>query len=153
MLFRRAVAEDEEQLKTIAREVAEANYRPFLGDAAVDAFVEGGGLEKDIADGLAETTVASVDGTIVGFAVPRGAVLHALMIAVDRQNMGYGSKLLARVEEDMGQRHRRLALQSFAENGAANNFYRTRGWNAVRGFTDGGIAMIRFEKDLGEDHV
>lgn len=132
-MFRAAVPDDALPLQDLSKRVIMTNYAPFLGEDTVAAYVESGAVEREIADGLGATTVMLVDGALTGFAVVKADVLHLVMIAPEFQRRGYGSRLLAHIEQQMFAEYPCITLQSFKNNDPANAFYRKNGWDELGG--------------------
>ncbi len=147
-MYRPARHEDISALKHLAVEVIRHNYTPFLGAAAVEAFISSGEAEAEIDNGLERCMVLEDHGAAIGFAITNEDVLHLLMIAPGVQRQGYGTGLLRHVETALFRRFPRITLQSFKANEAANAFYRRNGWKVVgEEMLEGiGIPVLHFEK-------
>ncbi len=146
--FRPAVPGDAAALKSMARRVIQANYTPFLGEDLVRSFIESGQADQEIDDGLNTCTLMVSDDGIVGFAIVKAEVLHLIMVAPEFQGKGYGSKLLAYIEQQMFAEHPAIQLQTFANNAGAIAFYQKHGWReAERQAVDGmDIPLVVFQK-------
>lgn len=146
--FRPATAGDAAALKGIARRVIQENYTPFLGEDKVRDFIESGQSDKEIDDGLDACTLMMSDEAIAGFAIVNAGLLHVIMVAPECQGKGYGSKLLAHIEQQMFVAHPVITLQTFANNKEAIAFYRKCGWREVEQQTIDGmdIPLVVFQK-------
>lgn len=127
-MFRKATKADAAPLKTLAREVILHNYTSFLGEDAVNDFIESGAADTEIENGIESCIVMVEQDGIIGFAITNDNLLHLLMVAVKYQRKGYGEKLLAFIELQMFHSHDSLELQTFQDNIAANRFYGKNGW-------------------------
>jgi GNAT superfamily N-acetyltransferase len=135
----------------LARRTISASYRPFLGDAAVDAFLGSGAADQYVREHLARCRLLLRGGVIMGFCVCNANLIDLLMIDQPYHRQGLSSVLLADVEASLFQRYRELRLESFAGNVPANTFYHKHGWRAVDRYldTDSGSEKIRFCKTAG----
>src|SRR5262245_24872345 len=150
-LIRRALASDVEVLIDLTRRTITASYRPFLGDAAVGAFLSSGAVEQYVAENLGVCSVLERDGRVVGYAVCRDNLVDLMMVDHVCHRQGLGTQLLRHAEELLGQRHGELRLESFEANQVANAFYRKNGWVEVRKFYDkvSAAAKVVFQKVTG----
>lgn len=126
--FQRATAYDTATLQGIARRVIRANYTPFLGVDAVAEFIESGMSDTEIESGIENCVTLRLDGRAIGFAVTKDDLIHLLMIDTPYQRTGYGSLLLAHVENMLFKSVARIRLQTFKHNANAVAFYRKNGW-------------------------
>ena len=146
--YRKATISDAQILKDIAKRVISTNYTSFLGIEVTTDFIESGMSDKEIDDGLTNCVLMIVNGQIIGFVITNGDVLHLIMIDVPVQNAGYGSALLAHIEEELFSQFNKIQLQTFQENVLAIQFYLKNGWR----ITGQEIApeldkiMLQFEK-------
>ncbi len=127
--YRPATVDDAQSVKDIARRVIKTNYVSFLGADATTAFIESGMSDNEIDTGLDHCTLLIRDEQIIGFAITNAAVLHLIMMDPPFQNAGYGSKLLAHVENALFDRFDRIQLQTFQENALTVQFYLKHGWS------------------------
>lgn len=147
--FRLAVTEDLPILKGIARDVIESCYSSFLSLEAIRAYIDSGQSDREIENGAGDCVLMlDVEERILGFAITQESTLHLLMIVSERQNRGYGSKLLRHVEDKLFDRYETICLQSFKRNCSANRFYEKNGWTVVREeyISEMGLEMLFFEK-------
>ncbi len=126
--FRQAAENDLQNLKDIAKRVVFKNYVPFLGVDAATAFMEGGMSDKEIDDGFDNCMLMIYDERTIGFVITNDEVLHLVMIDVPFQNRGYGSLLLAKIEEKLFSAFNKIHLQTFQGNVSAVQFYLKNGW-------------------------
>jgi len=148
MDYRQATDNDVQDLKNIARRVINTNYAPFLGGEAVTAFIESGMSDKEIDDGLNDCTLMIRDKRTIGFAVTKEDLLHLMMIDVPFQNAGYGTALLAHIEEMLFAKYHCIRLQTFKDNVPTVHFYLKEEWMPIREeeMPELGKTMLRFEK-------
>lgn len=146
--IRAAEPADAAALKTLARRTISAVYRPFLGDESVDHFISSGMSDRAVVDQLPHTTVIANGSQIVGFSVVKDNLIDLMMIDRDQRRQGYGSLLLAAAEQTIFTQFADAKLESFADNEAANSFYRQHGWQDGPTFLDttSGIRKIVLKK-------
>ncbi len=121
--FRLAKPDDIQTIKNVARQVITSNYTSFLGEEAVQNFIGSGLSDKEIDNGMEHCTLMICNGGIIGFSIMNDSLLHLIMICTAFQNKGYGSKLLAYIEDVLFKEHKTIHLQSFKENIQAVRFY------------------------------
>ncbi len=138
-------------MKEIANRVIRHNYAPFLGEKATNAFLDSGMADKEIEDGLGRCTVLFTGGTVVGFAITEGDLLHLLMVDVPFQGKGFGGKLLEYTEAMLFTRHGAIRLQTFQENADAIRFYLKNGWDITgqQNVPELHTTLLLFEKKRG----
>jgi GNAT superfamily N-acetyltransferase len=149
ILYRQATKNDAQDLKDIAKRVININYAPFLGIETTTAFIESGMSDKEIDDGLINCTLMTCDGQIIGFVIANKDILHLMIIDVPFQNAGYGSALLAHIEEKLFTSFDCIRLQTFKYNKPAIDFYLKNGWIIIgQEVSEFGMSMVHFEKTL-----
>jgi ribosomal protein S18 acetylase RimI-like enzyme len=146
--IRTAFASDLSTLIALSRRTISASYRSFLGDQAVDAFLDSGAADQYVADNMERCTVLMCDGEIAGFSVCRDNTIDLMMVDCVRHRQGFGTKLLRHVEEALFQRYDELRLESFEANEKANAFYRKNGWRETRRYfdRDASVRKIVFQR-------
>ncbi len=146
--FRPAGPDDVRTIREIAQRVIISNYTPFLGSGAVRAFIESGQSDREIDDGLENCTLMTGDGGVIGFAITDGPLLHLIMVDAACQNRGYGTELLAYVENMLFVKYPAIRLQTFEENRQAVRFYLRNGWKLAgkEALPEIGKTMLSFEK-------
>ena len=134
-------------MQAIASHTIDMNYRSFIDDEGVDWFISGPS-DQYVRDNLDHSTIAVVEGSIVGFAVCKADLIDLIMIGHESHRRGIGSALLAYCESELFRRFDSIRLESFERNAKANGFYRKNGWARVGAIPDsmsGGRKWI-FEK-------
>jgi ribosomal protein S18 acetylase RimI-like enzyme len=146
--FREAATSDIARLIDLSRRTIRASYTSFLGDDAVNAFLESGSADQYVGDNINQCIVIIYENEIVGYAVVKEDLIDLLMIdcLVHRNNLG--TELLGHVERVMFRSYGTIRLESFEGNHGANAFYRKNGWHEVRRFVDPdmSIAKVEFQK-------
>ncbi len=95
----------------------------------VQDFIASGQSDKEIDDGLNDCTLMVKGDVIIGFTIVNADTLHLIMVAPEHQGKGYGSKLLAHIEQQMFKDHALITLQTFNNNTHAIAFYQKHGWH------------------------
>jgi len=108
-----------------------------------------------ISDILETTTVATVDGNVVGLVVTTGAEIEQLYVASDHRGTGIAVALLRHGESVIGGDFPTAFLAVVAGNARARHFYEREGWHDTGPFdyyawTPGGdriaVPCHRYEK-------
>ena len=122
---RRAAAGDAAALVTLSRRTVDRCYRPFLGDATVERWIDGGRVERLIRDGLDDCVVLDQQGETRGLALCEGNLIRLLMVDPDWQRQGLGSRLLDAVESRLFSRQARPPAASTQATAASNASWET----------------------------
>ena len=102
------------------------------------------------------TTVATLDGRVVGFVTIHDDELEQIFVAAEARGGGVASALLAAGEARIAREHPRAWLAVVAGNARARRFYERSGWRDAGGLDyaaeiPGGTLPVpcrRYEKDL-----
>lgn len=142
--IRKATKSDIKVLKDLSKKTINANYRTFLGDEPVDAFIDSGAVDKYVDENIESCSVILSDGNVAGYAVTKDNLIDLMMIDDDFHRRGLGTKILEYCEEMLFKNYDELILESFEENHKANNFYKKNGWTETK---------RRFDKSSGVNKV
>ncbi len=142
--IRKATKSDIEVLKDLSKKTINANYRPFLGDEPVAAFVDSGAVDQYVDENIESCSVILSEGNVAGYAVTKDNLIDLMMIDDDFHRHGLGTKLLEYCEEMLFKNYDELILESFEENHKANDFYKKNGWTETK---------RRFDKSSGVNKV
>lgn len=153
--MRPAITEDLAELQALARRTIDASYRSFLGDEAVDWFVDSGASDDHVATHLAQGHAYCLQegGTTVGFAIIDGATVDLMMIDHRRHRQGLGRLLLSHVEAVLFSRYQDLRLESFTGNTTANAFYEACGWSLAGPLDSADLPKIELVKRSGSENA
>jgi GNAT superfamily N-acetyltransferase len=146
--IRKATASDVEILILLSKKTINANYRPFLGDEAVDGFLGSDAVEQYVKEYIRQCFVMLLEDTIIGYSICKANLIDLMMIDHDFHHRGFGTRLLKYCEDLLFQNYEELILESFAENPKANAFYKKNGWEASKSYfdEDSGVNKILFRK-------
>jgi len=137
-------------LKDLSKKTINANYRSFLGDEPVAAFIDSCAVDKYVDENIESCSVILSDGNVAGYAVTKDNLIDLMMIDDDFHRRGLGTKILEYCEEMLFKNYDELVLESFEENHKANNFYKKNGWTETKRRFDksSGVNKIGFCKKL-----
>lgn len=111
---------------------------------------------RRVPERVAATTLAMVDGGVVGFVTLCGDELEQLYVDASARGSGAASVLIRHAERAIGRRYQRAWLAVVAGNARARRFYAREGWTDAGPFdyaaqvAGGSIAVPchRYEKPL-----
>ena len=114
------------------------------------------GFRRRAAANLATTTVAEVDGRVVGFVMTHGDEVEQVYVAPQARARGVADRLLRHGERRVAERFGRAWLAVIASNTRARRFYERNGWSDAGPFAypaDAGEGTVtvhahRYEKAL-----
>ena len=129
----KASLEDLPIIQEIARNTIDKCYRSFLGNEGVDWFINSGESDKELETNLSNCDVLLQDNSIVAFTIYFDDLIHLMMVDVNLQRNGLGSKLLSHSEGQLfNQCNSIIRLETFEGNQQAINFYKKNGWSIVK---------------------
>ena len=152
-LIRKTQSGDLPALQQIARRTIDQSYRPFLGDQAVDWFINSGESDKVISDHIDNCDVLLATNKLLAFSIYFEDFIHVKMVDIDHHRTGTGTMLLVHVENQLFSSGRStIRLETFEGNEQAINFYLKNGWSITGRQEDSeqGFVRVLFEKKLDE---
>jgi ribosomal protein S18 acetylase RimI-like enzyme len=138
--IRKAQSGDLPEMQRISREVIDQNYRCFLGDDAVDHFIDSGMADAYIAEMIEHATLILVNDEIAGMCICKENLIDLLMVDTRFQRLGLGKTLLDHVVAGIFEKYGEARLESFEDNHRANAFYDQTRWQ---------IDIIEVDESLG----
>ncbi len=124
--YRKAELPDLGTVFTISQAAIRAIYPYFYPQAAVDWFAEHHSCEHILADITAgRVRLLEANGMPVGTGTIDGNRLLRVFVAPEHQQKGYGTRLLAQLEKEVGRVHPTAILDSSLP---AGRFYQNRGY-------------------------
>ncbi|RDY25138.1 GNAT family N-acetyltransferase [Romboutsia weinsteinii] len=138
--IRKARSNDLLDMQKISREVIKENYTCFMGEAAVNEFINSGMADGYIAEMIKCTTLILLDDKIAGMCACKENLIDLLMVDNKFHRQGVGTKLINHVTKNLFEKYDEIRLESFEENKKANLFYDKNDWECVE---------IRFDEVFG----
>ncbi len=126
--IRKATNNDEECLINLSRKTINSNFRSFMGDEAVDAFINSGMADKEITDNITNIFVLQLNNAIIGLCIWKDNLLHLMMIDPDFQGTQAASYFIDCIGHKKLQEYDEILLECFENNMRANAFYKKCGW-------------------------
>lgn len=126
--YRCAFEHDLNELKLLSKETINSDYRSFLGDEAVDYFINSGLSDQYIMENWKDTLVFVMNKKIIGLCVTKENLIDLLMIHPNYQRLGIGSKMLEFISMQLFKYYTEIHVESFELNKKANLFYEKNGW-------------------------
>jgi ribosomal-protein-alanine acetyltransferase len=123
---RKMCSADIEQVMSIAASLRDAPHWP---QSVYVAALDSTSAPRRIALVAADNSSGSIAGFVVASLLPPQAELESIVVRLDEQRLGIGSKLLAGlVDELRSAAVNEVLLEVRASNVAALNFYQSTGW-------------------------
>ncbi|WP_336086744.1 GNAT family N-acetyltransferase [Nocardia sp. SSK8] len=146
--IRPATGQDLGALQALARRTIDTCYRGFLGDEAVDWFINSGASDDHVRSHLEQGRVYCLDqdDRIVGLSILDGPTVDLMMIDPDQHRRGLGRLLLRHAEETLFTRYPSIRLETFPDNARARSFYESCGWILGDQLADEGPAKLEYTK-------
>lgn len=142
--LRKAQCEELEVLQNFVKDVINKNYRGFLGNDAVDHFIESGASDEYILENISNITVALLKDEMVGICVCKENLIDLIMTHSEMHRQGIGSKLITQISEELLKTYNIIHLESFESNVKANAFYDKNNWNKDK---------IVFDEEVGVNKI
>lgn len=131
-------------LQNFAKNIINKNYRTFLGDDAVDYFIESGASDEYMLENINDTIVALLQDQIVGICICKENLIDLIMVHSEMHRQGIGSDFMNRISEELLKTYDKIYLESFENNLKANSFYYKNGWNKDK---------IIFDEEVGANKI
>lgn len=126
--IRKVTNNDKKALVSLSRKTINSNFRSFMGDEAVDAFINSGMADKEITDNINNISVLQLNNEIIGLCIWKDNLLHLMMIDPDYQGSGAASYFIDHMSHEKLQEYDEIFLECFENNIRASAFYRKCGW-------------------------
>lgn len=133
---RKAINKDKEILIDISRRTINSNFRIFMGDEAVDGYIDSGMADEEIISNQENTYVLEINDIIVGLCVWKENLLHLIMIDPEYQKNGAGYYFIEQVTSEKLKKYDDVYLECFENNIEANKFYNKCGWKIYKSEVD-----------------
>lgn len=130
-IIRKATDHDKEILILLSRKTISTNFPSFIGNEAVQEFINSGMADKEITDNIDETIVLEQNDEIIGLSIWKDNLLHLFMVDPNYQGSGAAGYFLEHISDVKLQEYEELYLECFENNLRANSFYKKCGWKIV----------------------
>jgi ribosomal protein S18 acetylase RimI-like enzyme len=152
MDLRPAVADDLDVLAAVWSAAWRDGHAGHVPDELVDLRTPDD-FRRRLPERLERTTVAAIDGEVVGFVSIKADELEELFVAASARGTGTAAALIDHGEQQIARAHDTAWLAVVAGNARARNFYERQGWSdhgefayAADGMT---VTCHRYEKPVG----
>lgn len=125
---RKAATSDEETILEIARRVTDKFARKYLGDEAVDWYLNSGSCDKDMREGMKNMVVLLQDEKVIGMMIWLDNLMHLLMIDLPYLGTGAAQYFCNHIIPEKLEYYKEIKLECFDKNDRANAFYCKTGW-------------------------
>ncbi len=151
--LRPATPDDLDVLADIWRDAWRDGHAGHVPDELVELRTPGD-FRRRLPERVERTTVAVLDGEVVGFVTVTGDELEQLFVADRARGTGTAAALIDHGEQQIARDHDRAWLAVVAGNARARRFYERQGWVDHGGFAyraDGiTVPCLRYEKPVGQ---
>ena len=130
-------------LQDFAKDIINKNYRSFLGDEAVDYFIESGASDEYMLQNRDDIIVALLNDEIVGICICKEDTIDLIMVHSEMHRQGIGSHFINKISEELLKKYNKIYLESFENNLKANSFYDKNGWNKDKIVFDEEVGLNR----------
>ena len=126
--IRQALPEDEKEVLKIAREVTDKITITYLGDEAVDWYINSGCCDEDIKNDISNMLLLIMDEKIIGMMIWHCDLMHLLMIDSLYHGTGAAKYFCDEIIPEKLKEFKEIRLECFDKNERANAFYKKTGW-------------------------
>jgi len=111
-------------------------YREWMGDEALDKCLKSDKLDNYLRKYLSDTWLLICNSKIVGYSICVENMIDFMLIDVNLQGHGLGTKLLTICEDMLFDSYSTISLENFKFNSKANTFLNANGWDPVNQYLD-----------------
>ena len=126
--IRQALPKDEKEVLKIAREVTDKFTRTYLGDEAVDWYINSGCCDNEIKSDISNMLLLAEDEKIIGMMIWHDDLMHLLMIDSAYHGTGAAQYFCDEIIPEKLKEFEKIRLECFDKNERANSFYKKTGW-------------------------
>ena len=127
-MIRAAVAEDEADILRVARDVADVFTRAYLGDEAVDFYINSGSCDEDMRKEIANATLLLLNKKIIAVMIWHDNQMQGFMTQIPYHGTGAAQYFCEQIIPEKLQQYGELILECFDKNERAIAFYQKTGW-------------------------
>ncbi len=126
--IRKATLNDKEEILRIARDVTDKFSRQYLGDEAVDWYINSGSCDNDMLNDIPNMSVLLKDEKLIGMMIWHEELMHFLMIDIPFHGTGAAGYFCEQIIPEKLKQYGELKLECFDANERGNAFYIKSGW-------------------------
>ncbi len=126
--IRKAELNDKEEILRIARDVTDKFSRKYLGDEAVDWYINSGSCDNDMINDIPNMNLLIKDDTIIGMMIWHEELMHFLMIDIPFHGTGAAQYFCEQTIPEKLEQYSLVKLECFDANERGNSFYIKSGW-------------------------
>ncbi len=126
--IRKAELNDKEEILRIARDVTDKFSRKYLGDEAVDWYINSGSCDNDMINDIPNMNLLIKDDTIIGMMIWHEELMHFLMIDIPFHGTGAAQCFCEQIIPKKLEQYGLVKLECFDANERGNAFYIKSGW-------------------------
>ncbi len=134
--IRKAEQSDKADILRIAREVTDKITRKYLGDEAVDWYINSGSCDNDMANDIPNMTLLLENDKIIGMMIWHEELMHFLMIDIPYHGTGAAQYFCEQIIPEKLEQYGQLKLECFDANERGNAFYIKSGWTEYERIKD-----------------
>lgn len=117
-------------------EISKREFASYIGEDAIEQFVESGELASECRRLLAQTWVCSVDNALAGFVVVIDDLIELLLVGREFQNRLVGKRLYKRAEDEISKGHDIMRVECFLNNARIAKILKRLGFHEDRTYQD-----------------
>lgn len=126
--IRKATLADEKDILKIARVVTDKFSRSYLGDDAVNWYINSGSCDNDMKNDITNMLLLTINEKIIGMMIWHDALMHFLMIDIPYHGTGAAQYFCDKVIPEKLEEFNEVHLECFDKNQRGNAFYKKTGW-------------------------
>ncbi len=150
--IRKACKSDEKRILELAREITDRFSRKYLGDEAVDWYINSGMCDSDMKADIDNMVLLTIDNEIIGVMIWHDELMHLLLIDIPYHGTGAAKYFCDKIIEEKFKIYDELRLECFDKNERGNSFYIKNGWieydRIVDEMTGGNRILYKLNKSV-----
>ncbi len=127
-IIRKANNNDETEILKIARDVTDKFARKYLGDEAVDWYINSGSCDNDMKNDIDNMILITENDKIIGMMIWHNELMHMLMIDIPYHGKGVAKYFCDKIVPEKLAQFNEVKLECFDKNERGNAFYIKDGW-------------------------
>ncbi len=135
-ITRKANLDDKGEILRIARDVTDKFSRQYLGNEAVDWYINSGSCDNDMVNDIPNMDLLLKDDKIIGMMIWHNELMHFLMIDLPYHGTGAAQYFCNQIIPNKLEKYSQLKLECFDANERGNAFYIKNGWTEYDRITD-----------------